>query len=256
MNLVATTRKHLAIFFFVQVSQLKSENHLLNRRLNASLSSLDSGLPVTEALPPFEIDLKKAYQHIKYENSQLIEELKSCRVEAEKMKQLAETERMENRCLQEDLTMLKNLVYRLNVELEKFQDLRERMRGSEDGKAKTSFELPQYYNKNFLKPLVPLLKAYSETIEEKNEIIDQLEQNFERFSASFNELLKENETLYKELEAKLTRSDDSLLDELKLVRNELNITKEEKELYMNQAKIEAEKLKEVQAVYQTRGKLF
>lgn len=236
------------------MAQLRQENQLLNRRLNASMSSLDSGLPNAEGLPPFDIDLKRAYQHVKQENSQLQENIKQCRLESERLKEIAHSHEQEKKSLNDDVIMLKNLVYRLNVELEKLQDLREKVR-EQEGEPKKIYELPKYYHKNFLKPIVPLLKAYSETIEEKSDLINQLERNFDRFSSSFNELLKENETLYKELEVKLTRDEGSVLDELKHVKRELSMLKEEKELHLNLAKLESDKLQEVQSAYHQKGKL-
>lgn len=224
-----------------QVSQLKNDNYLLNRRLNVSMSSIDSGL--VDGLPPFEVDLKKAYQHVKVENNQLMADVQSCRIETEKMKNVAEGMVKNNAGLKEDVAMLKNLVYRLNVELEKFQNLRDKL-----SPGKSNFELPKYYQKNFIKPFVPLLKAYTETISEKNELIELLERNFERFNVSFNEVLRENEALYKELENRATNGDCGVFDEIKMLRDEVNVVREERDLFQSQ-------LKDVAKTAESRGKI-
>jgi len=218
------------------------------------MSSLDSGLPNTETLPPFDIDLKKAYQHIKQENTQLLEDIKQITLESEKFKSTSEEFSKERKCLKEDVNMLKNLVYRLNVELETFQDIRSKTKSNETSK-KYLYELPSYYQKNFLKPILPLLKAYSETIVEKNEVFEQLEINFEKFQGSFNEILKENETLYKELERKLADGGESNGEKVLRLNEELKICQEEKDLFKSQSKLECEKSKEVQNVLQTKSEL-
>lgn len=225
-----------------QVSQLKNENYLLNRRLNVSMSSIDSGL--VDGLPPFEVDLKKAYQHVKIENNQLMEDIQSCRIDSEKLKKFAEGLVKDNNGLKEDIAMLQNLVYRLNVELEKFQNLRDKL-----SPGKNNFELPKYYQKNFVKPFVPLLKAYTETIAEKNEMIELLEKNFERFGVSFNEVLRENETLYKELENRASNGDCGVIDEIKGLRDELNVVRGERDLFQTQ-------FKELEKVTESRGRFI
>lgn len=230
------------------INELKYENYLLNKKLNVSMTSIDSGLSQNEMLPPFEVNVNSAYQHVKNENSKLSDELELLKADYNDMTNYIEKLHHENKSLNDDVLLLKNLVYKLNVELEKYQAVEPENKGSD---RKTEL-LPINYNKNFLKPILPLLKAYSEAIIEKNELIEEFENEFKRFNLAFNDLLKENEKLYRELERKLSKSDCDALDEVKVLKKDLELARQENQLLLAQIELGKEKLLEVHSVYRIK----
>lgn len=232
------------------INELKYENYLLNKKLNVSMTSIDSGLSQNEMLPPFEVNVNSAYQHVKNENSKLLNEMELLKTEFTDLTAYVERVHEENKNLNEDVLLLKNLVYKLNVELEKYQGMEPE---AKNGSSRKTELLPLNYNKNFLKPILPLLKAYSETIIEKNELIEEFENEFKKFNVAFNDLLKENEKLYRELERKLSKSDCDALDEVKVLKKDLEMAKQENQLLLNHIDLEKEKLLEVHSVYRVKG---
>lgn len=109
----------------------------------------------------------------------------------------------ENLQLSEDLRLLKNLVYRLNVEIERYQG-RLRCASSQN---ETRFE-PQVADDKVLESwgrvnihaLGPLLDAYQENIAEKDELIKKYGIEIEEFGGRCKDVINENETLQRELE--------------------------------------------------------
>jgi centrosomal protein CEP89 len=113
----------------------------------------------------------------------------------------------QNQELSEDVALLKNLVYRLNVELNRYQQ-RLHKQGSagelpplkivtnevQEKEASASW---RNVNKD---ALGPLLEAYQETIKEKDDLIHSYEQDLNRFVAKCKEVVAENEKLYQDLE--------------------------------------------------------
>lgn len=112
----------------------------------------------------------------------------------------------QNQELNEDVTMLKNLVYRLNVELDRYQQKLHKQGATELPPLKvTPSEVEEKeasvswrnVNKN---ALGPLLEAYQETIKEKNDLIHDYEQDLHKFVARCKQVVAENEKLYQDLE--------------------------------------------------------
>lgn len=233
-----------------RIYELKRENHLLSKKLNASVTSLDSGLSQNDVLSPFELDVNTAYQHVKNENVKLASELEKCRMHCTQLESHVERLERDNKDLEGDIAMLKNLVFKLNVELERHQT----GRAEEGGARSTKTEiLPKNYQKNFLKPVLPLLRAYSEAVQEKNEMIENFESDLKKFGQIFNELLKENEKLYMELEKKMNTVEGDTLSEVRTLKKDLEMAKQENSLLMSQIELEQEKLTEVHSVYRMKG---
>lgn len=229
----------------LELDEYKRLNTKLQKRLDNSVTSIDSGVPVD--LPPLDMDVTEAYQHLKHENNRIIsennnlcEENKSLIVKLDKLTST-------NVDKDNDILLLKNLVYRLNVELEKYQSGSK----SEPKECVRNFILPDFYEKNFMKPLLPLLKAYSEVIYEKNEIIENYESDFINFSKTMKDILLENEKLYKELELHESSSHEVGYED---VKKDNSYLKQENKLLNNQLDLLKDKLKQVQTLFKTKGK--
>lgn len=106
----------------------------------------------------------------------------------------------------EDVTLLKSIVYRLNAELERYQDkLGNQKLGSSsadfvgnNGKEK-KVNQRAWSGINF-HAMGPLLNAYEECLSEKQELVNMYEQEMTDFGSRCKEILMENELMHKEVE--------------------------------------------------------
>jgi len=115
----------------------------------------------------------------------------------------------ENKNLNEDLDVLKTVVYRLNKEISFYQEkLRLQFQAhpsqipvfsssSDSNVTPTDFLEGNTGLEEPKKILLPLLKAYDAVIQEKQEIIKDNEVKMERFKLKCQEIVQENETLHK-----------------------------------------------------------
>ncbi|XP_015596053.1 centrosomal protein of 89 kDa isoform X2 [Cephus cinctus] len=170
--------------------------------------------------------------------------------------------RAENAQLNEDVMLLKSLVYHLNVELERYQD-KLRMSnqavqpesvidtmegidsGTEDKKVSGSWERVD------LHALGPLLEAYRENLGEKERLLRVYTEEMDRFSGRSKEVVAENECLHAEIED-LRLKCNNLEEDGRLIEKESSAIKEEKELLVKQASLQRQKLQELHAVYERK----
>ena len=108
--------------------------------------------------------------------------------------------------LNEDVTLLKNLVYRLNVELDRYQQKLHKLGATELPPLKVTpsevqeKEASMSWRNVDKNALGPLLEAYQEALKEKNGLIRDYEQDFNTFVAKCKHIVTENEKLYQDLE--------------------------------------------------------
>lgn len=112
----------------------------------------------------------------------------------------------QNQELNEDVMLLKNLVYRLNVELDRYQQKLHKLGATElpllkvtpsEVQEKKASMCWKNVDKN---ALGPLLEAYQEALKEKNDLIHDYEQDLNTFVAKCKQIVTENEKLYQDLE--------------------------------------------------------
>lgn len=117
----------------------------------------------------------------------------------------------ENVQLNEDVLLLKNVIYRLNAELERYQDkLREcgqsvatkDIKDILDSKAQANDikKVLESWGSVNIHALGPLLDAYQESLSEKQELINKYEEDIANFGARCKEVVVENESLQSEME--------------------------------------------------------
>lgn len=104
-----------------------------------------------------------------------------------------------NQDLNNDIKMMKTLVFRLNVQLEKHQELLRKNRGLENI---CTIDFENASPKDDINwgsvnshTLGPLLNAYQETVYEKNDLIQQYENEFVHFTGRLKETLEENDKI-------------------------------------------------------------
>ncbi|GJQ76507.1 hypothetical protein Trydic_g2213 [Trypoxylus dichotomus] len=183
-----------------------------------------------------------------------------------------------NRELNEDINMLKNVIYRLNVQLERYQ---QKLHGSNSNFANRSVSQGRQAsaensahifadNTNILSEahrshphtpvswggvnahtLGPLLDAYQDTIAEKESIIQEYEHQLAKFTEKMREIVRENESLHR----LLTEDEDCskvLMVELENIRKELKITKEQNDLLIKKCALKQDKLDEFVKHYEQK----
>lgn len=141
----------------------------------------------------------------------------SCRTLAkENSEHQSEIDRLtnENEHLVSDISMMKVLIYRLNVQLENYQEMLRKQ--DADGKhshgrsrSHESHSATAIYFENIdaidwgsvhSHVLAPLLNAYQETIKEKNNLVKQYEVELNQISGRIKDVLAENDELHAQIE--------------------------------------------------------
>jgi len=117
----------------------------------------------------------------------------------------------ENIQLNEDVLLLKNVIFRLNTELEKYQDkLRQsghsvfskNINDALDSKrsADNVKKISESWGSVNTHVLGPLLDAYQESLSEKQELINRYEEDIANLGARCKEVIMENESMHSEIE--------------------------------------------------------
>ncbi|XP_034950632.1 protein Cep89 homolog isoform X2 [Chelonus insularis] len=172
----------------------------------------------------------------------------------------------ENTQLNEDVNLLKILVYKLNVELERYQDkLRLLNKKNEKGgilnevnEVKEEVDLSTEHKKIFKSwgrvnthALSPLLEAYKENIEEKDTLIKQFKQDIDHINGKCKEIIAENEELRKDLDYYKAQT-EKLENEIKTLLDDVSLIKEENDILTKQATLQKQKLHEIHSIYEKK----
>ncbi|XP_055597020.1 protein Cep89 homolog [Uranotaenia lowii] len=164
----------------------------------------------------------------------------------------------ENSDLRNDVKMMKILVYRLNVQVERYQDvIRESKSGTEI--PKIDFVDSSYGgNRDNLNwgpvhshTLGPLLNAYEETIAEKNDLVQQYERELINFTGKLKKVLEENEKLHKDME-EIKSTQSSWLSDKARLQAQVDVFKTKAEIQGKRADLAKEKLVEVLKCYEQK----
>ncbi|KAB0804192.1 hypothetical protein PPYR_01162 [Photinus pyralis] len=180
-----------------------------------------------------------------------------------------------NTQLTQDVNMLKNVVYRLNVQLERYQERLRKYRISTKSNQPIPMEevanlelvnetisaLPESHADHPHTPLSwgsvnshtlgPLLDAYQESVDEKDNIIQNYELELSNFTGRLQAVIQENETLHK----RLTEDDDcsaKLVVELEKVKTNLKNARNENDLLIKKCALKQDKLQEVLQCYELK----
>ncbi|KAJ8676757.1 hypothetical protein QAD02_012544 [Eretmocerus hayati] len=189
--------------------------------------------------------------------SAILEQEKSSNLRA------SQTMRDENIQLNRDLHLLKNLVFHLNTQIEKYQD---RLRSSnmpgvyQTNAAATpdaisnragfdSHEIERSWKRVNFHILGPLLHAYQESLSEKDQLIQSYEENIADITRGLKEVIAENEDLYEKLENSEMQVKKTI-EEMKIFQNDALTIKEHNQLLQKHLATEKQKLRDIFAVYQ------
>lgn len=143
----------------------------------------------------------------------------------------------ENRNLKNDLKMMKILVYRLNVQLERHQDIirdiypEKRLTEGQNKDSKDSLLL--FWGTVNSHTLGPLMTAYDDILNEKTELAKQYEIELNAFTGKLKYVLEENEQLQNQSE--------SIRQEHELWLNDRSRLESQVELFRNKAEVQAKR---------------
>lgn len=140
-----------------------------------------------------------------------------------------------NKQLSDDIKMMKTLIYRLNVQLERYQEmLRKRSRDIGESPIRDSSALASsasrvdeivHWGGIETNALAPLLNAYQETINDKTELIWQQEIELDRIAGRCKDILDENEQLHVEMDA-MRRTSKAWTEEQTRLQAQLDVCRQ------------------------------
>ncbi|XP_053688894.1 protein Cep89 homolog [Sabethes cyaneus] len=203
--------------------------------------------------------LQKEYQQVQ-QNLKALETTKpkscdSCAEFGHERENLAK----ENGDLRNDIKMMKILVYRLNVQVERYQEVIRKEKTVRGDIPKIDFVDSSYGgSKDNLNwgpvnshTLGPLLNAYEETIGEKNDLVQQYEQELIDFTGKLKQTLEENEKLHRDME-EIKSTQSSWLSERARLQAQIDVFKSKAEIQGKRADLAKEKLVEVLKCYEQK----
>ncbi|XP_067633222.1 protein Cep89 homolog [Eurosta solidaginis] len=162
-----------------------------------------------------------------------------------------------------DVAMMKTLVYRLNVQIESYQDRLRLCRDSGTNCAttcssSTGDNLQQTshiatWEKCDLRThtLSPLLQSYDEMIRDKDQLIQQYKQEFEHFTGELKRTLEENNRLLQQNES-LRREVCSWREERSRLQAQIDVCRAKVEAQTRKSDLAKEKLVEVMHCYEQK----
>ncbi|XP_011305103.1 centrosomal protein of 89 kDa [Fopius arisanus] len=166
----------------------------------------------------------------------------------------------ENNQMDEDISLLKMLIYKLNVELERYQDRLRSSQVQDDSRSSRvedsdpgseSRRVAEAWGRVNTHVLAPLLEAYQENLREKDELITQYRHEMDEFSGRCKEIVGENEILRKEIEHYKAEIDKLALD-MKTIEENASTIKEENDILTKQASLQKQKLHEIHSIYEKK----
>ncbi|CAK9820976.1 Protein Cep89 homolog [Anthophora plagiata] len=196
--------------------RVANEYHKLEKRYKSIQEECQK---LSSLLEQRELEYRRVCSH--YEAlMQMVQELEKQKVALARQNQKLMTEKVQS---DEDITLLKSIVYQLNTELERYQDkLRDQKPENVSTHAGGSRE--QNYDQRIwgsvhFHALGPLLNAYQENLSEKQELIHMYEKEMSDFGSRCKEILTENELMHKEVEVLRSECDRYAKEIKTLVEN-------------------------------------
>ncbi|XP_014246844.1 girdin-like [Cimex lectularius] len=207
-----------------------------------------------EKLKVVNAELQRGIQQKEANELNLIEA--KARLESELSEYRSDTsttnkERM--RILSQDVFLLKNLVVKLNKELQRYQEKYQsyvRNHGDEEYTLEISKNDPSWIDGE-LTVLAPLLVAYEECLKEKVELLKESQDALTKISYNCKELVKANDELREAVKVSETKGNVTYGDWL-AVQKEGKMLKEQNTLLLRQLKLNSSKIETLKDSFQTK----
>lgn len=167
---------------------------------------------------------------------------------------------MVNQTLASDVSMMKTLVYRLNVQIESYQDhlrlskdvTNNTNNASSDGLVPQSSSISTWEESDIrTHTLAPLLQSYDEMISDKEHLIQKYKQEFEHFTGELKRTLEENNSLLHQNE-NLRQEVRSWREERTRLQAQIDVCRAKVEAQTRKSDLAKEKLMEVMHCYEQK----
>ena len=219
-------------------------------RLRADLKSKDVQIEkliekitiLFESNNQFAVENEKLHDNLQkaFNKIQELESINSC--------ENCDTLLKESQELRNDLKMMKILVYRLNVQIERYQENVKETKPPEKAAYKDNLNWGSVNTHT----LGPLLNAYEEIIEEKNDLIENFEHEMHNFTIKMKKVVEENEMLHKEVDS--VKVSCSVWEEEKVrLQAQIDVFRQKAEIQTKRADMAKEKLTEVLKCYEQKS---
>ncbi|XP_078037741.1 uncharacterized protein LOC144470451 [Augochlora pura] len=183
---------------------------------------------------------------------QMVHELENSKHELTKRNQKLEIERARSN---EDISLLKSIVYQLNTELERYQDKlsSEKMKigTAEYVQTKAKLYSERVWNGINFHALGPLLNAYQENLREKRELVSMYEQRMASFGNRCKEILTENELMHQEVKELRVECNRYAKEIKTTIENTTTLKKQNDLLEKENAELQKE-LRETRSSYESK----
>ncbi|XP_017864835.1 PREDICTED: protein Cep89 homolog [Drosophila arizonae] len=238
----------------------QSQERTLNGLLQAKEQQLEQLLQRLSTLHKYNEQFARENERLRDQTEQLEQRLAAAEqrvASCERCQQLQQQQSqllLQNQELSNDVDMLKTLVFRLNVQIECYQDQR-RMAQPEDAplaSAANSCSLPPFSAQLGRHTLAPLLQAYDESLRDKDALLSQYAADFELFSNELKRALEENTKLLQAQE-QLRRDVGGWQEERVRLQAQLSVCRSKAETQTRKTDLVKEKLVEVMHFYEQRN---
>ncbi|XP_015117144.1 protein Cep89 homolog isoform X2 [Diachasma alloeum] len=238
-------------------AKLISDNEKMIAKLQTTPDSVQlENSNLQKALSKNENEYKELHSH--YED--LTKHVQSLEQERTTLVNGYKKLKSENSQMAEDISLLKVLIYKLNVELERYQDKLRGSQSQEDSRSPRGEEsdpgsearrVAESWGRVDTHVLAPLLEAYQENLREKDELVRQYKHEMDDFSGRCKEIVGENDALRKEIEH-FKSEIDRMASDMKTIEEDASIIKEENEILTKQASLQKQKLHEIHSIYEKK----
>ncbi|XP_011635744.1 protein Cep89 homolog isoform X2 [Pogonomyrmex barbatus] len=247
------------------IAELKEKDSLMSKICNKYhklLKNHDSLQQEYEKLNALLAERETEYHQLHIHHKEFIEALQKAEKNNSNLLTFNQRCKAENVQLNEDVLLLKHVIYRLNAELERYQDklkesgqsvLSKNISDILDSKRPTDDikTISESWGSVNIHALGPLLDAYQESLLEKQELVNKYEEDIANFSSRCKEVIMENECMQNEME-KLKSKCARYADEIKMISEDADLLKELNECYTKQTAHQKQKIHEIHSLYEQK----
>lgn len=229
-------------------------------QLQAKEQQLDQLLQRLATLHKYNEQFARENEQLRTQSEQLEQRLSQAEqrlANCERCQQLEQQQTVllqQNQELANDVDMLKTLVFRLNVQIESYQDQRRTAEETTAAAPTTSncHTVPAWSSQLPTHTLTPLLQAYDESMRDKDALLAQYAADFELFANELKRALEENTRLLQTQE-QLRRDVGGWTEERVRLQAQLGVCRTKAETQTRKTDLVKEKLVEVMHFYEQRN---
>lgn len=221
-------------------------------QLQAKEQQLEQLLQRLDTLHKYNERFAQENEQLEQRLAQAEQQLAQC-TRCQQLEQQLNGVQQQNKELSNDVDMLKTLVFRLNVQIECYQDHGIQPHPQAGGGAASGSTLPSWSPLGLpTHTLTPLLQAYDESMRDKDALLAQFSTDFELFGGELKRALEENTRLLQAQE-QLRREVGGWQEERVRLQAQLGVCRTKAETQTRKTDLVKEKLVEVMHFYEQRN---